>query len=52
MKQNQTLNGTWKLAWSDEPGRRPEQNWNDAAVPGDVTVALSKAGVVSKDLFC
>ncbi len=51
MKQTQTLNGTWKLAWSDEPGRRPEQNWNDAAVPGDVTVALSEAGVLPKDLF-
>jgi beta-mannosidase len=51
MKKQTNLNGVWKLACSDKAGQRPEENWIDAAVPGDVTVALSKAGQLPEDLF-
>ncbi len=51
MKKQTNLNGTWKLACSGQNGRRPSGKWIDADVPGDVTVALSKAGELPSDLF-
>ena len=51
MKKQTNLNGVWRLACSDKAGQRPDENWIDAAVPGDVTVALSKAGQLPEDLF-
>jgi beta-mannosidase len=51
MKKQTNLNGIWKLACSGKAGQRPDENWIDAAVPGDVTVALSQAGELPKDLF-
>ncbi len=51
MKQQTDLNGVWKLACSDGAGERPAGTWHDADVPGDVTVALSKAGQLPTDLF-
>ncbi|MFA6172178.1 MAG: glycoside hydrolase family 2 protein [Kiritimatiellales bacterium] len=51
MKKHICLNGKWKLACSDEAGRRPEEKRIDVQVPGDVTAALSKAGRLPENLF-
>lgn len=51
MKQRTNLNGVWTLACSDAAGVRPERDWIEAQVPGDVTVALSRAGLLPEDLF-
>jgi beta-mannosidase len=51
MKKQTNLNGVWKLACSDKAEQRPDGKWINAAVPGDVTVALSKAGELPADLF-
>jgi beta-mannosidase len=51
MKKQTNLNGTWKLACSARAGRRPEEEWIEAEVPGDVTVSLSRAGKLPDDLF-
>lgn len=51
MKKTIDLNGVWKLAGSNRKGVRLTEKWIDADVPGDVTVALSKAGELPKDLF-
>lgn len=51
MKKTESLNGIWMLACSDVEGIFPNGKWVAAQVPGDVTVALSKAGVLPSDLF-
>lgn len=51
MKKQINLNGIWKLACSDAAGQRPADQWIAAEVPGDVTVALSKAGRLPENLF-
>ena len=51
MKKQMNLNGMWKLACSDRAGVKPAGEKIKAEVPGDVTVALSNAGKLPKDLF-
>ena len=51
MKKLTNLNGIWKMACSELAEQRPNGKWIHAAVPGDVTVALSKAGELPEDLF-
>ncbi|AKJ63700.1 glycoside hydrolase family 2 [Kiritimatiella glycovorans] len=51
MKHVNDLDGVWGLTWTE--GGRPAKDaqWIDAAVPGDVNVSLSEAGLLPQDLF-